>query len=143
MCNLRVIFYASLPKSTSLSYFLSASSYSKSHCQYQIRLVPYLLYLHSKIVDSWGHNFQLSVAFLTWGPSIKSTILHWAVPLSMWDYTVSCQGQAVLKDNLPFCTVVQFIDLDIVFPHFPRKLILAWVLVFFTFFQAHLFASRF
>lgn len=137
-------FYAYLPKSTSVAYFsnLSARSYSKPHCQYQIRFFPYLLYLNSKIVDSWGHVFQYSVAFLSWGPSIKSTILHWALPLSTWDYTISCQGQIVLKDKLPFSTVVQFIGLDIIFLDVPRKLIFVWVLVFFTFFQAHLFASR-
>lgn len=48
-----ITFYAYLPKPISLAYFLclSARSYSKSHCQYQIRFVPYLLYLDNKTGD--------------------------------------------------------------------------------------------
>lgn len=131
MCNLgRIIFYAYLPKFTSLAYFsyLSASSYSKFHCQYQIRFVPYLLYLDSKIVDSWGHDFQFLVVFLTLKCHVKGTILQSAVPVRAWDYTVSCQGHTVLQ--LPFCTVVQLIDQDIIFPNSSSNLIFVWVLEF-------------
>lgn len=132
MCNLGNNFVCLFPQIHFLSS-LFIFKCQKSHCQYQIWFVPYLLYLDSKIVDSWGHDFQFSVAFLMWGPSI---ILHWAVPSRTWDFTMKCQGQIVFQDNLPLCTVVQLIDLDIVFPDFPRKFILAWVLVFFTLFQA-------